>query len=193
MGKIVGVIPTNDIKIYSVNSNRVSLDDDIYSEVNESEFSEMLKRFKEKEESMRNDSVVRGDNLYFVVIKVYDTDLRKDVYVLLRATGRFVNSDFCLSGSDLGNLSLAYALTCHKMQGSQNKVIIAVFESRGNPDFINRNMINTIITRSQEVVCCIGSVTGEDSLINRGRLSVSNLGSQDLLSWLTGDDSWIEG
>lgn len=193
MGKIVGVIPTNDIKIYSVNSNRVSIDDDIYSEVNEPEFSEMLKRFKEKEESMRNDSVVRGDNLYFVVIKVYDTDLRKDVYVLLRATGRFVNSDFCLSGSDLGNLSLAYALTCHKMQGSQNKVIIAVFESRGNPDFINRNMINTIITRSQEVVCCIGSVTGEDSLINRGRLSVSNLGSQDLLSWLTGDDSWIEG
>lgn len=193
MGKLVGVIPTKDIKIHSVNSNRVSLDDDIYSEVSNSEFSEMLERFKEKEESMRNDSVIRGDNLYFVVIKVYDTDLRKDVYVLLRATGRFVDSDFCLSGSDLGNLSLAYALTCHKMQGSQNKVIIAVFESRGNPDFINRNMINTIITRSQEVVCCIGSVTGEDSLINRGRLSVSNLGSHDLLSWLTGDDSWIEG
>lgn len=193
MGKLVGVVPTKDIKINSVNSNRVSLDDDIYSEVSSSEFSEMLERFKEKEESMRNDSVIRGDNLYFVVIKVYDTDLRKDVYVLLRATGRFVDSDFCLSGSDLGNLSLAYALTCHKMQGSQNKVIIAVFESRGNPDFINRNMINTIITRSQEVVCCIGSVTGEDSLINRGRLSVSNLGSHDLLSWLTGDDSWIEG
>lgn len=193
MGKLVGVIPTKDIKIHSVNSNRVSLDDDIYSEVSNSEFSEMLERFKEKEESMRNDSVIRGDNLYFVVIKVYDTDLRKDVYVLLRATGRFVDSDFCLSGSDLGNLSLAYALTCHKMQGSQNKVIIAVFESRGNPDFINRNMINTIITRSQEVVCCIGSVTGEDSLINRGRSSVSNLGSHDLLSWLTGDDSWIEG
>lgn len=193
MGKLVGVVPTKDIKIHSVNSNRVSLDDDIYSEVSNSEFSEMLERFKEKEESMRNDSVIRGDNLYFVVIKVYDTDLRKDVYVLLRATGRFVDSDFCLSGSDLGNLSLAYALTCHKMQGSQNKVIIAVFESRGNPDFINRNMINTIITRSQEVVCCIGSVTGEDSLINRGRLSVSNLGSHDLLSWLTGDDSWIEG
>lgn len=193
MGKLVGVVPTKDIKIHSVNSNRVSVDDDIYSEVSNSEFSEMLERFKEKEESMRNDSVIRGDNLYFVVIKVYDTDLRKDVYVLLRATGRFVDSDFCLSGSDLGNLSLAYALTCHKMQGSQNKVIIAVFESRGNPDFINRNMINTIITRSQEVVCCIGSVTGEDSLINRGRLSVSNLGSHDLLSWLTGDDSWIEG
>lgn len=193
MGKLVGVVPTKDIKIHSVNFNRVSVDDDIYSEVSNSEFSEMLERFKEKEESMRNDSVIRGDNLYFVVIKVYDTDLRKDVYVLLRATGRFVDSDFCLSGSDLGNLSLAYALTCHKMQGSQNKVIIAVFESRGNPDFINRNMINTIITRSQEVVCCIGSVTGEDSLINRGRLSVSNLGSHDLLSWLTGDDSWIEG
>lgn len=193
VGKLVGVVPTKDIKIHSVNSNRVSIDDDIYSEVSNSEFSEMSERFKEKEESMRNDSVIRGDNLYFVVIKVYDTDLRKDVYVLLRATGRFVDSDFCLSGSDLGNLSLAYALTCHKMQGSQNKVIIAVFESRGNPDFINRNMINTIITRSQEVVCCIGSVTGEDSLINRGRLSVSNLGSHDLLSWLTGDDSWIEG
>lgn len=193
MGKLVGVVPTKDLKIHSVNSNRVSIDDDIYSEVSNSEFSEMLERFKEKEESMRNDSVIRGDNLYFVVIKVYDTDLRKDVYVLLRATGRFVDSDFCLSGSDLGNLSLAYALTCHKMQGSQNKVIIAVFESKGNPDFINRNMINTIITRSQEVVCCIGSVTGEDSLINRGRLSVSNLGSHDLLSWLTGDDSWIEG
>lgn len=191
MGKLVGVIPSNNIKIVPCDKREVMLGEGIYSDFNVKELNSMIERYESREDSMRDDTFFKGDNFYFVVVKVYDTDLKRDVYILLRGTGKYRDVDFCLSGSDLSNLNLAYALTCHKMQGSQNKVIIAVFESKGNPDFINRNMINTIVTRSQEVVCCVGSVTGEDSMINRGRQFVHKADSHDLLAMLTGNDSWL--
>ena len=92
-----------------------------------------------------------------------------------------------LEGKDLGNLELAYALTAHKMQGSQSKAIIAVFGRSGSPMFVNRNMINVIITRSQEFVGLIGSVEGSNSAIERGRVNVSPRKRNDILGVLAGE------
>ena len=125
------------------------------------------------------------------VLKIYDTDLKKDVYALLRGRSHTNDIGVCVTGGDLDNLNLAYALTCHKMQGSQSPVVIAVFESSGSPHFINRNMINTIITRSQGVVCCVGSVLGEDSMLNRGRRVVSKTDGKDTLSIMSGNTDWL--
>ena len=77
-------------------------------------------------------------------------------------------------GPDLRNLDLAYALTCHKMQGSQAQAVIIPLEKRSNPSFINRNMINTMITRSQGKVSLVGSIGNEySSALSRGRGEVA--------------------
>lgn len=191
MGKLVGIIRSTDIKIHSFNKDEAEAGEGYYSNVSEEEFDMILDRYKDKKDDLRKDSSFCQESHYFVVIKVYDTDLRRDVYALLRGRGRFVDSDFCLSGSDLDNLNLAYALTCHKMQGSQSPVVIMALESTGSPDFLNRNMLNTIITRSQGIVCCVGSVLGSESMLNRGRLKVSKTDSRDILSVMSGTADWI--
>jgi len=191
MGKLVGVLKASDVKF---NMN-VDVDSIVagegYYKVSEEELKQMKERYEGKKDDLRNDASYNNDNDYFVVIKVYDTDLRRDVLALLRGRGHYAGSDFCLSGIDLNNLALAYALTCHKMQGSQSKVVVAVFESTGSADFINRNMINTIITRSQGIVCCVGSVEGADSMLNRGRKVVSKTDCKDMLSVMSGRIEWL--
>lgn len=193
MGKLVGVLKASDVEINtSVDVDNIVAGEGYYSNVSEEELESMVERYKSKMDDLRNDSSFNNDDYYFVVIKVYDTDLRRDVLALLRGKGRYVGSDFCLSGSDLNNLALAYALTCHKMQGSQSKVVIAVFESKGSPEFMNRNMINTIITRSQGIVCCVGSVEGADSMLNKGRQVVSKTDCKDILAVMSGNIDWLE-
>ena len=126
-------------------------------------------------------------------MQYYDTDLHRDVFVMYRSHLRGVNSNFAmdstryLEGVDLGNLDLAYALTAHKMQGSQAKAIIAVFGKSGSPMFVNRNMINVIITRSEEFVGLVGSITGEMSAISKGRANVSPKKRDDILGVLAGE------
>ena len=218
MGKLVDIVRTDNVVIhkFSVTGNSgnwkwgsVELEN-LFSQKSEEDITQILDRFESKKDSLRVDDGFVNDSYYFVVVKVYDSDLECDVYCLLRGKGRNIISDgrtegqyegysspdgnrvLALSGQDLDNLMLAYALTCHKMQGSQSPVVIAVFESGGSPDFINRNMINTIITRSQGVVCCVGSVLGEDSMLNRGRKRISNTECRDILSVLSGTDTWLE-
>ena len=70
------------------------------------------------------------------------------------------------------------------MQGSQSPVVICAFGSSCNPNFINRNMINTMFTRSQEVVCNVGSVEGVESPITKGRMRISPVRCNDALSIL---------
>lgn len=193
MGKLVGIVRTSDAKIKEFDRRTAKAGEGYYSDVSEEELKSILERYDSKEDSLRSDGSLANDDYYFVIVKVYDTDLRRDVLVLLRGRGRYVDMDFCLSGSDLDNLNLAYALTCHKMQGSQSQVVIAAFESTGSPEFLNRNMINTIITRSQGVVCCVGSVLGPESMINKGRRRVSDVKSKDILSVLSDTATWLEG
>ena len=218
MGKLVDIVRTDNVVIhkFSVTGNRGHREwgsaelENLFSQKSEEDITQILDRFESKKDSLRVDDGFVNDSYYFVVVKVYDSDLECDVYCLLRGRGRNIISDgriegqnplysspdgnrvLALSGQDLDNLMLAYALTCHKMQGSQSPVVIAVFESGGSPDFINRNMINTIITRSQGVVCCVGSVLGEDSMLNRGRKRISNTECRDILSVLSGTDTWLE-
>lgn len=191
MGKLIGVIPTSDARITKF-TGKAEAGSGFYSDVSEEELKDILQRYEDRKDDLRKDDSFNQKGYYFILIKIYDTDLRKDVVALLRARGHIgMSGELVLSGGDLDNLELAYALTCHKMQGSQSKVVVAVFESTGSPDFMNRNMINTIITRSQGVVCCVGSVLGNSSMLSRGRRRVSNTKCKDILSLMEGDDKWI--
>lgn len=85
------------------------------------------------------------------------------------------NKIYTVESYELKNLDLAYALTVHKLQGSQSKLIVCVMYPVGFSDFISRNMIYTAITRAVEGIYLVGNVTGRFSVINTGRKIEQNM------------------
>ena len=79
------------------------------------------------------------------------------------------NNAFIVDSLELRKLELAYALTVHKIQGSQAKLIICVMYPIRYSDFISRNMIYTSITRAVSGIYLVGNVLGYNSVVNRGR------------------------
>lgn len=104
-------------------------------------------------------------------------------YIVLYKTEKLesrpdANNVIEVSSNDLRKVDLAYALTVHKLQGSQAKLIICVFFRVGYTDeFISRNMIYTAITRAKDGVYLIGDVQGSYSVITTGR-SVEQVGKR---------------
>ena len=83
------------------------------------------------------------------VVQVIDRD-RKSVRVLFEGE-RVVSYSF----SELDCLTLAYAITIHKSQGSEfDTVMIPVVG--GNPEFLSRNLIYTALTRAKKQAILIG-------------------------------------
>lgn len=187
VGKLVGVVRSDMVRIYGFSADSCKSGVGVYEFVNEDDLNDMLSKRNAKEDDLRDDIRFKNSSNYFVKVEVYDSELKKDVIVLYRGSYYMDGNIMCLEGMDLGNLDLAYALTTHKMQGSQSRVVICPFGTNCNPNFINRNMINTMFTRSQEVVCCVGNVKGYDSPINRGRQCVSTIKCSDVLSILAGE------
>lgn len=187
VGKLVGVVRSDMVRIYGFSADNCKSGVGIYEYVNEDDLNDMISKRNAKEDDLRDDIRFKNSSNYFVKVEVYDSELKKDVIVLYRGSYYMDGNIMCLEGMDLGNLDLAYALTTHKMQGSQSRVVICPFGTNCNPNFINRNMINTMFTRSQEVVCCVGNVKGYDSPINRGRQCVSTIKCSDVLSILAGE------
>ena len=58
--------------------------------------------------------------------------------------------------TDLGELSLAYAITIHKSQGSEFDIVVIPVIA-GPPLMLNRNLIYTAITRAKKMVVLVGS------------------------------------
>lgn len=146
--------------------------------------------FKEPEEpkpedydersSVQDDSPFSGEGCYFVVVEFSDISTGKSYYVLYHA---IVNKELdtyekrVFSRGSLGTLQLFYAGTTHKLQGSQNKVIIALLSKMYYSNFITRNMIYTQITRASEKVYLVGDVeAGQNSALGRARLNIANNG-----------------
>ena len=74
-------------------------------------------------------------------------------------------------GGDISQIQLGYAITVHKMQGSQAKHIIILWYSMRRKDFLSRNMLYTAITRAEKSV----TIFGDDYAIESARHIVSNL------------------
>ena len=177
VGKIIGMVRSDMCTFIPLDTSREFEDFEL----------ELLKRREERE--IVDNSMYKSENTYFVIVEIYDVDLKKNVVALYRANkprNLLDMNELSLEGGDLQYLDYAYALTTHKMQGSQSKVVIAALGSSSNPEFINRNMLNTIFTRSQGVVGVVGSVKGEDSAINAGRRNKSQEYCKDVLSILVG-------
>ena len=185
LGKLVGVVRSDMVNFVKFSKEHCTPKEGYYENVSKGDLEELIKKREARDDTLRDDSKVRNNRMYFIKVRVYDVDLRREVTVLYRATGRPVEGEVVMEGSDLSNLDLAYALTTHKMQGSQSPVVILPFGTSCNPRFINRNMLNTMVTRSQGVVCMIGTVKGADSPVNMGRKYVSSVKCSDLLTILS--------
>lgn len=80
-----------------------------------------------------------------------------------------VDNKVFIDVTDLQEISLAYALTAHKMQGSASKVIIAPLFDLATGDFLNNNMLYTMITRASKLCILLGDVVGNYNVISRIR------------------------
>jgi hypothetical protein len=193
MGKLVHVGPASSVTLESFNEEEFLARYKDADDITKSKIDEVLEVYKKKSDTLRDDTSYQGSNAYCLVVEFDDNDLNEKVYVLYRAFKKNVkssydsdiNDDLVLVGGDLPNLDLAYALTAHKMQGSQSQAVIAVFGNGGSANFVNRNMINVIITRSQEFVALVGDVSGVDSAITKGRRIKARTQRRDFLNELS--------
>jgi ATP-dependent exoDNAse (exonuclease V) alpha subunit len=182
LGKIVGMIRSDKVTIDPWYDPEHTAED--LKGMDERYVDAYQKRINTQVE-IRKEHEFNDEKIAYVIVEVFDTDLQENVYLLYRGMEKkAINTDFAvaLSGFDMSYLDLAYALTTHKMQGSQSKAVIIPLSSKGSASFINRNMINTMITRASEQVCLIGSVEGAGSALEAGRRITSVDSGRDLLS-----------
>ncbi len=130
-------------------------------------------------EHLRDDSTFMDISGYFLVVKYYDYLSDSDFYILYRCKENTDVSDaegLVLKGEDFSMLNLFYAGTCHKMQGSQARLIIAPLGTVNFTGFITRNMMYTVYTRASDCVITLGSVDNSStSMLTRARKVVSEI------------------
>ena len=65
---------------------------------------------------------------------------------------------------DQDELTLAYAVSVHKSQGSEFKAVVLVL-SGGSPYLLNRNLLYTAVTRAKDLVVIVGTVAVLERMI----------------------------
>jgi exodeoxyribonuclease V alpha subunit len=67
------------------------------------------------------------------------------------------------------NLQLAYALTCHKFQGSESRIVIIPIHKSFGPLIMQRNWLYTAISRAKEVCVLVGQFGEIPKIIRRNK------------------------
>lgn len=185
LGKILGYVKCTDCTIFNWVDPNYSKEE--WDKLDKDTQDLLSKRINTSVD-IRNESDLEDENLYYVIVQVYDVDLKEDVVVLYHANFKEgISTDYyskTFVGGDLKYLDLAYALTTHKMQGSQSPAIIIPLGSSSSSNFMNRNMLNTMITRASKKVGLIGSVRGKNSALTNGRRITNIDEGEDVLGLL---------
>jgi len=126
-----------------------------------------------------DETVTKGKkNYYYMFVEYKDVDIETNSYVnylicypLMKDSALDGNlGRKYVMGIDLAELDLAYALTAHKMQGSQARIIICpLLDLSYCGDFLCNNLLYTAITRAQSCCYLIGDVEGRQSVVNKMR------------------------
>lgn len=85
---------------------------------------------------------------YFLVVRLDDDD-----YVLYSAK-QFKDR---VIGEELNSLDLAYALTVHKLQGSEYQYVIFPLSNNDSVSFVSNEMVYTALSRAKKYVTVVGS------------------------------------
>lgn len=144
----------------------------------------MPEGYEEPKHTIRKDKSWRGDDHYFVVVEYYDYGSGKNYYILYQAAadGYAKGDGLYLVGEDLSFLDLSYALTTHKMQGSQGKLIVYGLGKVRRQGFVTRNAVYTGETRASCGEYMIGSVDDVmTSQLNMARQIVEQEGVSTIL------------
>ncbi len=95
---------------------------------------------------------------------------RYDENGLLCLAVQWENDIGLMVGNEIARLLLGYAITIHKVQGSQAKVVIVLLPE-AKTDFITRNLVYVAFSRAQEQMSVIGNV----DVINRALSVQTNM------------------
>ena len=97
-----------------------------------------------------DNNVFNGDIGFIHSIRFMNTPYKKEI-ITIDFDGNFVT----YQKKDLKNIRHAYAITIHKSQGSEFKiVVIPVF--MGGQRLMTRNLLYTAVTRAQRMVILVG-------------------------------------
>ena len=137
----------------------------------------------EKTKFVVGDRVINGKNLPQIdmwngstgAISAIDIDggiwVKTDCQVIdaSRSTPeKTVYTDRVLFGKSIrGNLSLAYALTTHKAQGSQYRRVIVLCLDRDTHCLLDRSWVYTAVTRAREAAVVVGQVSAFRAAIQK--------------------------
>lgn len=163
--------PLKDIQVISPMREKTDLSCKAINEVFQNEYNKNPKvkncRFKvgDKVIQLKNDydkEIINGDIGYVQKIETVDRDPMIDV--LFENPERKVT----LPAYE-NNLDLAYAITCHKFQGSESKIIILPIHKCFSPLLMQRNWLYTAVSRAREVCICIGQDREIPKIIGRNK------------------------
>lgn len=124
-------------------------------------------------EFRRNDRVMQTKNNYD--LDVFNGDIGTITHIIEDGDSREIWVDYdgvevVYEKESLLELTLSYAITIHKSQGSEYPVVIMPFDDSLSI-MTNKNMINTGWTRASDVVVCVG----DKSSLNKGILKEQSL------------------
>lgn len=88
------------------------------------------------------------------------------------------------SGIEISSLELAYAMTVHKSQGSEAKVVIFACAME-NFVMLKRNLVYTAITRAKEAVCLIDEVKDGNNGLSALDMGIRNIDDRIRLTTLS--------
>ena len=91
----------------------------------------------------------------------------------------------------LDELELAYAITIHKSQGSEFKVIITP-AFMGSPLLMNKNLLYTAITRAKELVVVVGIPKALKYMVSNRRSMERYSSLRDRIIDITSQDVFSE-
>lgn len=127
-----------------------------------------------------SDNFGGNSDIIYMGVKYKDTDEKgnKLDYIIFYPTVKVIDSEaqkyynetgvITVSGSISYLLDLAYALTVHKVQGSEAKLVICVlFNIKGN--FISKNLVYTAISRAEQGIYLVGEVVGSNNAIQKAK------------------------
>lgn len=85
---------------------------------------------------------------------------------------QMLKTKYTVKATGLESLQLAYAMTVHKLEGSEVKLAICVLFGTKNRTFISRNLVNTMLTRATEKVYLLGDTAPNGILTQAYKIDV---------------------
>ncbi|MBF0211272.1 MAG: ATP-dependent RecD-like DNA helicase [Desulfamplus sp.] len=109
-------------------------------------------------------------------IGVIDEIVKSENRVVVDYDGRLVDYDIL----ELDELTLAYAITVHKSQGSEYQSVVIALTTMHYP-LLQRNLLYTAITRGKELVIIVGSKRAFEIALNNNKTDMRLSGLKDRL------------